>query len=136
MPVRDERGRALDVFLDQFFIVFHTLLALFILFGWVWTRTRKINLLSLFFTLLSWTLLGIWFGFGYCPLTDWHWRIRNRLGFYDMPDSYIKFLADTLTGMNWNETVIDIVTGTAFGLAFMISLALNISDMMRKKKEK
>lgn len=126
----------MDVFLNQFLIIFHTLFALFILFGWIWSRTRKINLLFLLFTLLSWTVLGIWFGFGYCPLTDWHWHIRARLGFYDMPDSYIKFLADTLTGMNWNETVIDITTVMAFGVAFMISLALNIYDWVRKKKDK
>ena len=126
----------MDVFLDKFFIVFHTFLALFIIFGWMWKKTRIINLLLLFITLFSWVILGIWFGFGYCPLTDWHWHIRYRLGFRDMPDSYIKFLVDTLTGMDWNETVIDIVTGMTFGLALMISLGLNISELIRKIKEK
>jgi hypothetical protein len=125
-----------DIFLDQFFIVFHTLLALFILFGWMWKKSRKINLLILFFTIFSWTILGFWFGFGYCPLTDWHWHIRYRLGFYDMPNSYIKFLADTLTGIDWNETVIDVGTGIAFSLSFMTSLTLNIFDQMRKTKDK
>ena len=129
-----KKGNLLNVLLDKFFIFFHTLLSLFILFGWIWKKTRQINLLLLFLTLFSWLILGIWFGIGYCPLTEWHWRIRYRLGLFDMPDSYIKFLLDTLTGMDWNKTVVDVGTGMAFGVAFIMSVVLNIADWRKKRK--
>jgi hypothetical protein len=118
----------LDLILDKFFIIFHTSLALFNLFGWIWRKTRKINLLLLLITLFSWIILGIWYGIGYCPLTEWHWQVRYRLGLYNMPGSYIKFLLDTLTGWDWNEMLVDIGTGCAFGMAFVFSVVFNYSD--------
>ena len=45
-----------------------------------------------------------------------------------MPGSYIKFLLDTLTGLDWNAIVVDIMTGVGFGLALIVSLTLNIKD--------
>jgi hypothetical protein len=118
----------MDAFLDKFFIIFHTFLALFNLFGWIWQRTRKINLIFLLLTLFSWIILGIWYGIGYCPLTEWHWQVRYNLKLYDMPNSYIKFLLDTLTGLDWNETLVDAGTATLFGSALIISVVLNIAD--------
>jgi hypothetical protein len=123
---------SLDSFLDKFFIIFHTLFALFNLFGWIWRKTRKLNLLLLLLTLFSWLILGIWYGIGYCPLTEWHWQVRYRLGLYDMPGSYIKFLLDTLTGWDWNANVVDVMTGAAFSSALVISAVLNISDFKKK----
>jgi len=51
--------------LDVFFLVFHTLLILFILSGWIWKRTRKANLVVILLTAASWGILGIFYGFGY-----------------------------------------------------------------------
>jgi hypothetical protein len=125
-------GKPLDAFLDKFFIIFHTLYALFCLFGWIWRKTRKLNLLVLLLTLFSWIVLGIWYGIGYCPLTDWHWQVRSNLGMYDMPNSYIKFLLDTLTGLDWNAAAVDIMTGVGFGLALVVSAVLNIYDWKKR----
>ena len=52
----------------------------------------------------------------------------------DMPNSYIKFLLDTLTGLDWNETLVDVGTGIAFGVALTISIVLNIADYRKKLK--
>ncbi len=67
-------------FLDIFFTVFHSLLVLFILFGWIWKKTRRLNLICILLTGASWLFLGIFYGLGYCPLTDWHFNILRRLG--------------------------------------------------------
>ncbi|MDH3880669.1 MAG: DUF2784 domain-containing protein, partial [Desulfobacteraceae bacterium] len=56
-------------FLDYFFIVFHGSLILFILTGWAWKRTRRIHLITISLTILSWFGLGIFYGWGYCPCT-------------------------------------------------------------------
>jgi len=118
-------------FLNILFFIFHSGLTLFNLFGWIWKRTRKWNLLTLSLTGFSWFILGIWYGFGYCPSTDWHWQVRMKLGYYDMPSSYIKFLIDSLTGLNVNAHLVDIAALVLLLAAFMISLGLNFRDWRR-----
>jgi len=67
--------------LDIFFVVFHTSVILFNLFGWIWRKTRKYNLILLVITGASWLILGLIVGtLGYCPLTDWHFDVLEKLG--------------------------------------------------------
>lgn len=116
------------VLLDITFIIFHTVLILFNLFGWIWKASRRWNLATLLLTAFSWLGLGIWYGFGYCPCTDWHWMIRRKLGYTDMPNSYIKFLIEQLTGINVSAAVVDTGTVVFFALALVGSLYVNIRD--------
>jgi hypothetical protein len=118
--------------LDLFFIVFHTILILFNLFAWIFRKTRKLNLIILSLTGASWFILGIFYGIGYCPLTDWHFNILEKMGHTDLPDSYIKYLADRLTGLNFNSGLVDIVTLISFFIALAISAYLNIRDHKTK----
>ncbi len=97
-------------FLDIFFTVFHSLLVLFILFGWIWKKTRRLNLICILLTAASWLFLGIFYGLGYCPLTDWHFNILRRLGYSDLPNSYLSFLFTRLTGMQIDQNLVDAVT--------------------------
>lgn len=115
-------------FLDIFFFVFHTCLILFNLFGWIWKTTRKWNLISLSATAFSWIVLGIWYGFGYCPCTHWHWLVRRELGYGNMPNSYIKFLVDELAGLNFDAYTVDLWTGILFSGAFLISIYVNVKS--------
>lgn len=117
---------SLYTFLDYFFIGFHTLLILFNVFGWIWKKTRKLNLILLLLTGLSWTLLGIFYGFGYCPLTDWHFKVLRKLGEHDLPNSYIKYLVDRLLGLDVNADLVDQLTLIVFIVALAISLILNL----------
>jgi hypothetical protein len=119
---------------DIFFVCFHSLLIVFNLFGWIWKRTRILNLVVLALTAVSWLFLGLIVGtLGYCPLTDWHFRILEKLGKTDLPDSYIKYLADRLTGLGFNPSLVDKVTLYVFLGVFVISLSLNVRDFIRKK---
>ena len=115
-------------FLDLFFFVFHTGLTLFNLTGWIWRKTRKLNLITLLLTAFSWSVLGIWYGFGYCPCTDWHWEVRWELGYREMPNSYLKFLVDQLTGLNVDPAAVNIVAIVVFSAALLLSAGLNIRD--------
>lgn len=112
-------------FLDIFFVVFHTFLILFNLFGWIWRKTRKANLFLLVLTGASWTGLGLCYGMGYCPLTDWHFSVLERLGVYNLPNSYIKYLADRITGMSFNQDTVDFLTLYFYLAALVISLVMN-----------
>ena len=121
--------------LDIFFVVFHSSLILFNLFGWIWRKTRIFNLITLSITGASWLFLGLIYGtLGYCPLADWHFSILYKLGKTDLPNSYIKYLADRLTGLNVNASLIDKVTLYAFLAALVLSISLNIRDFVKSKK--
>lgn len=50
-----------------------------------------------------------------------------------MPNSYIKFLLDTLTGYDWNEIFVDVGTGLAFGVVLIISIILNVLDWRKNR---
>ena len=119
-------------FLDKFFFIFHSALILLILFGWIWRKTRVANLIVVLLTAFSWFILGIWYGFGFCPSTEWHWQVRMKLGHYDMPSSYTKFLIDSLTGMDVNEKLVDIFAVMFLTLALFASVLTNMRDWRKK----
>jgi len=107
---------------NWFFIVFHTVLIVFNLFGWIYSSTRKLHLFTLTVTLFSWVVLGIWKGFGYCFLTDWHYAILRQLGKTNLPNSYISFLAETFSGWRPNSQLVEILTLIFTLLALFCSL--------------
>ncbi|MFW6160828.1 MAG: DUF2784 domain-containing protein [Acidobacteriota bacterium] len=123
------------IILDKFFFVFHSILVLFNLFGWIWKKSRLPHLILISLTAFSWFFLGIWYGYGYCPSTDWHWQVRMKLGYYSMPDSYLQFLFETLTGINVSRTVVDTAALVVLFTAFLLSLTLNLRDRKQKRKQ-
>lgn len=123
-------------FLDKFFFIFHSSLIVFILFGWMWKRTRLVNLIVILMTAFSWTILGIWYGFGFCPCTDWHWQVRMKLGYYDMPSTYTKFLIDSLTGLDVNPKWVDTLAVSLLILAFAASVFTNVRAWKKRDKER
>jgi hypothetical protein len=121
--------------LDIFFVVFHTSIILFNLSGWIWRKTRKYNLIVLVLTGGSWLFLGLIVGtLGYCPLTDWHFSVLNKLGISDLPSSYVKYLADRLTGLDIDSSLVDNVTLYSFLAALGFSLFFNIRDFLARRK--
>lgn len=120
--------------LDVFFFVFHIALILFNLFGWIFKPLRKWNLITLAITAFSWVVLGIFFGFGYCFLTDWHWQIREKLGHANPYNSYIHFLVETVFGVRVSSTLVDWCTGIFFAAALTMSLSTNFALFRMKNK--
>jgi len=121
--------------LDIFFILFHSSLVIFNLFGWIYRKTRIWNLITLTLTGASWLLLGMIVGtLGYCPFTEWHFNILFNLGERNLPNSYIKYLTDRLTGLDVSELLVDKITLYSFLAALLISIFLNIRDLRNKRK--
>src|SRR5688572_11811823 len=119
---------------DYFFFIFHVILIFFNLFGWIPRKLRKWNLISLCLTAFSWFVLGIFFGFGYCFLTDWHWQVREKLGYTNPYNSYIHFLVETLFDVQVSATLVDWFTGILFGAAVIMSIVTNFRHFRNKKK--
>ncbi len=118
--------------LDILLTVFHLLLTLFNLTGWAWKRTRGLHLIVLGTTAASWFVLGIWYGWGYCPLTAWHWDIKERLGEKNLPNSFIKYHADKWFGADIPTTIVDNVT--LGGLILAVAAAVYVNFISGKKK--
>ncbi|MPZ21012.1 MAG: DUF2784 family protein [Luteitalea sp.] len=109
------------------FFLFHTGWIIFNCTGWIWRRTRRWHLLTIALTALSWFGLGIWYGWGYCPCTDWHWQVRARLGHVD-PNSYVQLLVEVLTGLEVAPGVVDALVLIIFAVAAALSVVLNVRD--------
>ncbi|WP_242155950.1 DUF2784 family protein [Aestuariivivens sediminis] len=118
--------------LDIFFFVFHTFIILFNVLGWIIPRWHLANLIVLSLTAFSWFILGIWYGWGYCIFTDWHWQVREMLGYDDISSSYIHFLILKIIHVDISVSVVDTGTVLIFISAFVISTYLNIKKWRQK----
>ncbi|MBC7948730.1 MAG: DUF2784 domain-containing protein [Chitinophagaceae bacterium] len=121
-------------FLDTVYTLAHLHLIGFNLFGWVWRRTRKAHLISLILTAASWFVLGAWYGWGYCPLTDWHWEVKEKLGERNLPASFIKYFADKLSGTDIPSRTVDVVTLVGLMAAIAASVFVNFFQLKRTKQ--
>ena len=110
----------------------HLIIIGFNLFGWIFPATRKAHFICVILTAFCWFVLGIWFGWGYCPVTDWQWHIKERLGETNLPGSFITYYADKITGRQFSDAFINIITLVLFLLAAVISVYVNFF----KKKSK
>ena len=120
--------------LDALFIALHTLLVGFNLLGWAWRRTRRLHLIAISATLLSWFGLGVVYGWGYCPLTDWHWQVKRALGETVLPASCVEYYLERITGADWSSATVDsLVVGSALA-ALLLSVYLNARDRVPRRK--
>jgi hypothetical protein len=119
--------------LDALLTLLHLLIIGFNLLGWIWTKTRRLHFIVISITAACWFILGIWFGIGYCPITDWQWHIKEQLGEHDLPGSFIKYFADKVSGMNINSTLIDVITAVCFFIAAGLSVYLNFFKSSKRK---
>ena len=122
------------VFLDIFFFVFHTALIFFNLFGWAHPTTRPWNLATLLLTAFAWFGLGIFYGWGYCPCTDWHWQVREAMGQPMHTTSYTVFLVESTLPVSVSRLYMDGVTVAGLFLALFMSIYLNVRDWKRKRR--
>lgn len=120
--------------LDAAFFVFHTLVIIINLTGWILPRTRKLHLIVLGVTGFSWFGLGPLLGYplGYCLCTDWHWRIRQRLGIVDQ-GGYVELLFKMAGLPISGETAATLAYG-AFGGALLATLIVQIIGVARRRR--
>jgi hypothetical protein len=119
--------------IDIAFVIFHTALIVFNVAGWALPRLRLANLVTLALTGLSWFGLGIFYGLGYCPFTDWHFSVLRRLGETDLPRSYVEYLIERFLPVDVSAALVDTTLLVGFLLALAISLVLNVRDFRRRR---
>lgn len=113
------------VFLDILLTIVHLVIIGFNLFAWMWPRLRRAHLITVAATGASWFILGIWYGMGYCPVTDWQWKVKEKLGEHDLPASFVKYMADKITGKDFDPSLINGITVGAFAAAVILAVYFN-----------
>lgn len=111
--------------LDILLTIVHLSIVLFNLFGWIPKRTRKAHLISLALTAASWFILGIWYGMGYCPFTEWQWRVKEELGEKNLPNNFIEYFLEKITRYNFSPAFIGMLITICFVAAVLLSLFVN-----------
>ena len=113
------------VFLDILLTIVHLAIIFFNLFGWVFLRTRRLHFVFIVLTAASWFVLGIWFGMGYCPVTDWQWNVKEQLGERNLPSNFVEYFAEKITGYDFREQLVNTVIGVCFAAAALLSVYVN-----------
>ncbi len=113
--------------------VFHVMLIIACLIGWIFPRTRKAHLILMGVVLSCWFLLGLKYGIGYCPLTDWHWQVKEKLGEGPLPNSFIKYLWDQIFPNPISPRAVDILTFFAFFISLAPALYLHWAGKAEQK---
>ena len=60
--------------------------------------------------------------------------MKIRLGHQNIPRSYIKYLIDQLTGLDFDPYLVDTVVTIVFILAILLSIIFNVRDFILKKR--
>lgn len=116
--------------LNGLFHFFHIAIIIFLMTGWIFPQLRLAHLALILLTLGSWFILGRWLGRGYCPVSDWHWKIKEGLGTGRPSGTYIHFLLQHITGKEWESSSVDrAVIIWTLALAG-ISIVLNIKTLV------
>ncbi len=121
-------------FLDILLTLVHLLIIGFNLLGWIWPATRRAHFIGVLITAACWFLLGIRFGIGYCPVTDWQWQIKEQLGEADLPNSFIKYYADKITGKHFPPSFIDAVTLVCFAVSAVLAVYFNFINRKWRRR--
>lgn len=119
-------SRLTYILLNSLLHIFHLTMIFFCLFGWIFSETRLAHFGLVLLILGSWFGLGLFFGFGYCPITDLQWRVKREYGEMPSTEYYVKYMIDKITGRDNNPKIVNnMTTYVLLGLA-VISTILNL----------
>jgi hypothetical protein len=102
-------------FLDCFLTALHVGVVLAFVFLWIPKATSRWHGRLVVLVAFSWLVIGLLMGrVGYCVLTDLHWRVKRARGITHLPGSFLKYMADYVTGTSVSPALIDEVAATVF----------------------
>ncbi len=119
--------------LDYIFLVIHMAIVFLNLLGWIWKPLRKVCLVMQLLTAGSWLGLGMIYGIGFCPITEWHWQVLARLGEYPAETSYFQYLFRRFFDLHLRSALVDAITAISFSIAFLASVYANVRDWRHRK---
>jgi hypothetical protein len=118
---------------DHALNIFHLVIVLFLIFGWISIRSRRLHRFAVGVTAFLWIGIGALVGkLGYCPMTDWHWDVKRLRGEQDLPVSYIDYNLQKI-GINLPLALADQIVMVVFGLIVILTLALWYCEKRQKR---
>lgn len=119
----------LYLLLNGLFHFFHIAIVIFLMTGWMFPQLRLAHLALILLTLGSWFILGRWLGKGYCPVSDWHWKIKAALGGGRPSGTYIHLLLQRITGRELESSSVDRAVVNWTLVLAGISIVVNITTL-------
>ncbi|HVW25487.1 MAG TPA: DUF2784 family protein [Polyangiaceae bacterium] len=118
--------------LDWFLTVLHVAIVLAVVFLWIPRSTWRWHGWLVAVVAFSWLAIGLFKGaIGYCVLTDLHWRVKRARGATHLPGSFLKYVADSVTGRDVSPALIDVVAAMVF--AFVCVAAIVRARQTRRR---
>lgn len=114
---------------DILLFLLHTSIVLWNLIGGFFPSLRNFHLFTLLAVLFSWIVLGYWYGWGYCFLTEWHFALREKRGIYDPYDNFLQLLFGTAGISLSSRTAKNLALG-----GFLFGLGTQIYFRIKKKR--
>lgn len=111
--------------LDGLLHAIHLAVIAFAVLGWIAPALRTAHLVLMLLILGSWFVLGHWFGTGYCPLSDWHGKLKAAAGLGRPAGSYIHQVLSALLRRAVDSAAVDRVTLVGTLALATLSIALN-----------
>jgi len=84
-------------------------------------------------TLFSWGALGAIYGWGYCFLTHWHYKVLHELDVLNLPHNYIAYFLNNVLGFSIGEAFIDKMAYMVFGVVVVCSGILHVLDFKNSR---
>lgn len=116
--------------LNPLFHLVHLSIISFVLVGWLIPGARPAHLVLSLLTLGSWFVLGRWMGEGYCPVSDWHWKIKGAIGEGRPTVTYITFILRKITRTELDSNQVDRVVVVVTITVTLLSLFLNLKQWL------
>ncbi len=110
---------------DHALNIFHLAIVLFLLFGWISLKTRRLHRWTVGITAFCWIALAPLMGnpLGTCPVTDWHWQVKKLRAQEDMPPSYIAYQFQQI-GLDFDPVLVDYMAVATFVGIVLLTLGL------------
>lgn len=80
--------------------------------------------------------LGIWYGIGYCPITDWQWEVKEKLGERNIPENFVEYIVEKTFNRDFDAGFINFLTAVGFALAALASVYANFILPRVKKRRR
>ena len=117
--------------LDIFFNFIHLLIIFINCFGWAWEKTLKLNIFLLLATIVSWSILGIFFGLGFCFLTNIHFIFLNSIETTAIPFSYLDHLLIDSLDLKISSKIISLFSILVIFASLGVSIKKNFYHVER-----
>jgi len=117
---------------DNIFNILHILAILINCFGWAFSKTLKLNLWLLLLTISSWSILGLFFGIGFCFLTEVHSFALGLMGRPSISFSYLDYLLLVKLKIPISSNIISILSILAVFTSLGISIKKNLTTISSK----